>query len=132
VIVRARLPNRDGRLKPGMLLTVGIETAPRMSLAVPELSVVGEADSRFVYVVGKDQTARRVQVRTGLRSNGRIEILEGLKPGDRVVTDGVVKVTDGMKVRLAGASNATPGPRDAPAPGQAPAKAGPQAPRKEG
>jgi membrane fusion protein (multidrug efflux system) len=142
VVVRARLPNGDGRLKPGMLLTVGIETAPRMSLSVPELAVVGEGENRFVFVVGKDQSARRTQVRTGVRSNGRVEIVQGLKAGDRVVTDGVVKVTDGMKVRLAGASNAAPGPRNGPqgpAPAQAPEGAPPQpvgpqapAPRKEG
>jgi membrane fusion protein (multidrug efflux system) len=106
VTVRARLPNPDLKLKPGMLLSVGIETAPRLSLSVPELSVVGEGDSRFVYVVGQDEVAKRAQVRTGLRQNGRIEILEGLAPGQQVVTEGVVKLSDGMKVRLAGARNA--------------------------
>ena len=106
VQVRARLPNPDGRLKPGMLLTVGIETAPRLSLSVPELSVVGEGDSRFVYLVGEDGTAKRVQVRTGLRQNGRVEVLEGIRAGQQVVTEGVVKLSDGMKVRLAGAGNA--------------------------
>ena len=109
VTVRARLPNPDGKLKPGMLLTVRIETAPRMSLSVPELAVVGEGDSRFVYVVGPDGTAKRRQVRTGLRQEGRIEVLEGLQPGQKVVTEGVVKVSEGMKVRLAGARNAAPG-----------------------
>lgn len=102
VMVRAILPNPDRKLKPGMLLTVGIETAPRLSLSVPELAVVGEGDSRFVYVV-EDGVARRTNVRTGVRSNGRIEILEGLRPDQRVVTEGVVKLADGMKVRLAGA-----------------------------
>ncbi len=101
VTVRARLPNPDGRLKPGMLLTVVIETAPRMGLSVPELAVVGEGSSRFVYVVDKG-TAKRVEVRTGLRANGRVEILEGLKPGQGVVTEGVVKLSDNMKVRVAG------------------------------
>jgi len=100
--VRAILPNPDGRLKPGMLLTVRIETQPRIALSVPELSVVGEGDQRFVYVVGPDATAKRTQVKTGLRSEGRIEILDGLKPGAKVVTEGVVKLSDGMKVRLAG------------------------------
>lgn len=106
VMVRARLPNPDGKLKPGMLLTVAIETAPRMSLSVPELAVIGEGDSRFVYVVGEDGAAKRQQVRTGLRQAGRIEILEGLQPGQKVITEGVVKVADGMKVRLAGPQNA--------------------------
>ena len=102
VTVRARLPNPDGKLKPGMLLTVTIETAPRMSLSVPELAVIGEGERRFVFLVGEDGKARRSEVRTGLRSAGRIEILQGLRPGQRVVTDGVVKISDGMTVRLAG------------------------------
>ena len=101
VTVRARLANPDARLKPGMLLTVSIETAPRMSLSVPELAVVGEGDRRFVYVIDKG-TAKRVEVRTGLRQNGRVEIIEGIQPGQPVVTEGVVKLSDGMKVRLAG------------------------------
>jgi membrane fusion protein (multidrug efflux system) len=104
VMVRARLPNPDGKLKPGMLLTVAIETSPRLGLSVPELAVVGEGENRFVYVVGADGAAKRVQVRTGLRSAGRVEILEGLRPGQKVVTEGVVKLSDGMKVRLAGPS----------------------------
>jgi membrane fusion protein, multidrug efflux system len=82
-----------------------IEIAPRLSLSVPELAVIGEGDARYVYLVGEDGTARRQQVRTGLRQDGRIEILEGIQPGQRVVTEGVVKVADGMKVRLAGAQN---------------------------
>jgi membrane fusion protein (multidrug efflux system) len=85
-----------------MLLTVAIETSPRLGLSVPELALVGEGEGRFVYVVGADGAAKRVSVRTGLRSAGRVEILEGLKPGQKVVTEGVVKLSDGMKVRLAG------------------------------
>lgn len=111
VMVRARLPNGDGKLKPGMLLTVSIETAPRLGLSVPELAVVGEGDARFVYTVDAKGNARRTPVRTGLRTGGRVEILEGLKAGQQVVTEGVVKLSDGMKVRLAGTGNATPGPR---------------------
>ena len=106
VAVRARLPNPDRKLKPGMLLTVAIETAPRLSPSVPELAIVGEGDNRFVYTIGADNEVKRRQVRTGVRSAGRVEILEGLRPGERVVTEGVVKLADGMKVRLAGAGNA--------------------------
>lgn len=102
VMVRARLPNPDGRLKPGMLLNVSIETAPRLGLSVPELAVVGEGGSRFVYTIGRSGTVRRTEIKPGLRSAGRIEVLEGLKPGELVVTEGVVKLTDGIKVRLAG------------------------------
>ncbi len=102
VTVRARLPNPDRRLRPGMLLTVAVENAPRQSLSVPELAVIGEGEQRYVYVLDNESRAQRVQVRTGVRAGGRIEILAGLRPGLRVVTEGVVKVADGMVVRVEG------------------------------
>jgi membrane fusion protein (multidrug efflux system) len=105
--VRAILANGDRKLKPGMLLSVTIESAARTSLAVPELAVVGEGDQSFVFVIDGDK-AKRVPVKTGIRQAGKVEILEGLRPGQRVVTEGVVKISDGQKVRLAGAGAAKP------------------------
>jgi membrane fusion protein (multidrug efflux system) len=106
VKVRALLPNPDLKLRPGMLLTVTIESAPRLALSVPELAVVGEGENRFVYTVQPGNQVKRTPVRTGARMAGRIEIAEGLRAGQRVVTEGVVKVADGMRVRLAGTGNA--------------------------
>jgi membrane fusion protein, multidrug efflux system len=106
VTVRARLPNPDRLLRPGMLLTVAIASAPRTALSVPELSVIGEGDARYVYVVDDQGRARRTAVRTGVRAGGRIEIVEGLGSGQRVVTEGVVKVSDGLEVRLSGGEEA--------------------------
>ncbi|RHW17808.1 efflux RND transporter periplasmic adaptor subunit [Sphingomonas gilva] len=107
VTVRAILPNIDRKLKPGMLLTVGIESAARTSPAVPELAIVGEGQDSFVFTLDKG-VARRTKVATGLRQNGMVEVTDGLRPGTRVVTEGVVKLTDGQRVRLAGAQNAQP------------------------
>jgi membrane fusion protein (multidrug efflux system) len=103
VTVRALLPNQDRMLKPGMLLTVAVESAARTAPAVPELAVVGDGDRSFVYVVAPGDTVKRTLVRTGARQGGVVEIVQGLKPGQRVVTEGVVKLSDGMKVKLAGA-----------------------------
>ncbi len=126
VTVRARLSNPDRLLRPGMLLTVGIESAPRLALSVPELAVIGEGDQRFVYRLENGQ-ARRTPVRTGMRLNGRVEIREGLQPGQRVITEGVVKVTDNMRVRVAGAENARPGQnRPGPAAPDQPPRPAPQ------
>ncbi|MBX3595758.1 efflux RND transporter periplasmic adaptor subunit [Sphingomonas sp.] len=108
--VRAILPNGDRKLKPGMLLTVAVESSARTAMAVPELSVAGDGDDSFVFVV-EGGKAKRVQVRTGLHQNGLIEILAGLKPGQRVVTEGIVKIAPGQAVRTAGPGNATPAPR---------------------
>ncbi|MDB5716871.1 MAG: family efflux transporter subunit [Sphingomonas bacterium] len=115
VMVRAILPNPRQRLKPGMLMTVAVESRPRTAPAVPELAVVGEGDARFVYRVERDGTVKRVPVRIGAREVGRVEVIEGLAPGQKIVVEGMVKVSDGMKVRLAGPANAAPAAR-APAP----------------
>lgn len=101
VKVRAILPNPDRALKPGMLLTVNVIAKQRRSLAVPELAIVGDGDDRFVFLV-EDGKAKRTRVETGIRQNGLVEILGGVKAGQTVVTDGVVKLTDGVPVRLPG------------------------------
>lgn len=108
VMVRAILPNPGNILKPGMLLTVGVETSPRTTLAVPELAVIGEGDARYVFVVGADSRATRTPVKTGIRDGGMMEIVEGLRPGQMIVSEGVVKISDGTKVRLAGTAGAGP------------------------
>ncbi len=105
--VRALLANGDRKLKPGMLLTVVIEAAARTGIAVPELAITGEGEKSFVFVIDQGK-ARRVVVQTGMRQNGLVEIVGGLSPGQRVVTEGVVKLTDGQAVRTGGADNARP------------------------
>lgn len=96
--VRAVLANGDRKLKPGMLLTVSIESAARTAPAVPELAVVGEGEQSYVFTV-ENGKAKRVKVVTGLRQNGLIEIRQGIRAGQRVVTEGVVKIADGQAVR---------------------------------
>jgi membrane fusion protein (multidrug efflux system) len=104
VTVRAVIPNPDRALRPGMLLSVGIQSAQRTSLSVPELAVVAEGDRSYVFAVNGSRV-RRIPVRTGAHLAGRVEILAGLRPGQPVVTEGVIKVTDGDQVRLAGSGN---------------------------
>jgi membrane fusion protein (multidrug efflux system) len=109
VTVRALLPNPDRVLRPGMMLSVVISSASRSGLSVPELAVVGEGDNRYVFTLDPQGRVHRVQVRTGARIGGRIEIVQGLRPGQRVVTEGIVKVADGMQVRVQGAAGARGG-----------------------
>lgn len=106
--LRAVLPNSDGRLKPGMLLSVTLKSRPRRALAVPELAVLMEGERQYVFEVGKDGKAKRRPVKTGGRDGNLVEITEGLRPGQKIVTEGVVKVSDGAPVRIAG-NGAGPG-----------------------
>lgn len=102
VMVRVLIPNRGGRLKPGMLLSVTLQSRARSAVAVPELALVREGDGRYVYTVVKDSKAKRVAVSTGGRDGNLIEVTQGLSLGDKIVTEGVVKLSEGAKVRVAG------------------------------
>jgi membrane fusion protein, multidrug efflux system len=103
--LRAIIPNRGGMLKPGMLMNVTIESNGRTSVAVPELALVREGDTSFVYTVDAKNTAKRVPVKTGGRDGNLVEIVAGLEAGDKIVTEGVVKLSEGAKVRLKGSGS---------------------------
>ncbi|MBX9746796.1 MAG: efflux RND transporter periplasmic adaptor subunit [Hyphomonadaceae bacterium] len=103
VRVRAILPNTDEMLRPGMLMTVQVESNPRDALAIPEIAILDQADGAFVYrVVAREggQTVELVRVRIGQRSGGMAEVLEGLAQGDRVITEGVQSVRPGQPVQV--------------------------------
>lgn len=100
VTVRAVLPNQDHLLKPGMLLSVVVFKGSSETLVVPEEALVPVQKRQFVFVVGDDGVARRRQVTIGRRRPGRVEILDGLKLGERVITEGAMKIRPGSKVRV--------------------------------
>ena len=105
--VRAILPNVGEALRPGMLMTVEVRSNPREALAVPEIAVLEQADGTYVYAVraeGQTQRAELTRVRTGQRSAGMTEILDGLTDGDLVVTEGVQNLRPGQPVRVQGAA----------------------------
>jgi membrane fusion protein (multidrug efflux system) len=106
--VRAVLPNPGRKLLPGMLLTVSVASAARQALAVPELAVVGEGERSYVFTVNNG-VARRVPVEVGVRDGQRVEVLSGLRRGQPIVVEGVVKISDGQKVRVAGGATAARG-----------------------
>ncbi len=87
--VRAEIDNRDGALKPDMFANFRILTGSASeSPAVPEDAVVYEGEAAHVWMALADGTLSYRAIRTGRRNDGLVEVLEGLKPGDRVVTKG--------------------------------------------
>lgn len=90
--VRCRIADPTRELRPGMLATVTIEVRPPMaSLAVPADGVVREGDGTLTIWVTTDRHhfTQRV-VRTGLREDGKVQILDGLQPNELVVTRGAI------------------------------------------
>jgi cobalt-zinc-cadmium efflux system membrane fusion protein len=88
-MVRATVPNADGRLRPAMLATSEIITSPdSMAPGVPEAAIVREADQAHVWVVRPGGILDVRRIRTG-RSNGAVtEVRQGLAEGERIVTTG--------------------------------------------
>jgi membrane fusion protein (multidrug efflux system) len=106
VAVRAEIPNPDGELRPGMLMTTLLHRNPRTSPAVPERAVVPVGRESFVYLVRRTPdgkaSAERVPIKAGAREPGIVEALSGLKPGDEIVTDGVMGLTTGAPLQIDG------------------------------
>ena len=82
----------------GMLLQVFLQFGERNALLIPEKAISNLGERQFVFHVDANNIARRQEVTTGIRRDGMVEILSGCKPGDPIVTEGVAKVVDGMKV----------------------------------
>lgn len=98
--LRARLDNTRGQLRPGMFVRVRVIVGERAdALLVPEEAIVPLGGEFYVFTVDNGQ-ARRVPVKIGVRRSAQVEILEGLKAGDQVVTAGMRLSRDGQPVRI--------------------------------
>ncbi|PWT94852.1 MAG: hypothetical protein C5B55_02135 [Blastocatellia bacterium] len=88
VKVRTEVPNPDGRLKPDMFANVEIVTEMnRTAISVPESAVLDDGGKSIVFVAENNGYEKRV-VTAGIRGNNRVEIVDGLRAGDHVVTKG--------------------------------------------
>lgn len=99
VQVRAMLPNPDGVLKPGMFLTVNLQRDRGEVMVAPEEAIVPERGDQFVFLV-RDGVAEKRAVTLGRRIPGFVEIVNGLSPGDTVITEGTHKVRHGSRVEV--------------------------------
>jgi RND family efflux transporter MFP subunit len=104
LVVEAEVANQDARLKPGFFATARVEQATRQqALLVPVAAVRTVAGTPRVFVIGRQADGARAEERvvaTGQTVDDRIEITSGLKPGEEVVTAGVDKVVDGIRLSV--------------------------------
>jgi membrane fusion protein (multidrug efflux system) len=99
VVLRARLPNPDGRLRPGLFARVTLVLNERNdAIQVPEQALVPQGQDQFVFRV-VDGKAALTKVTAGIRRDGMVEITDGLGPGDEVVTAGQLRIRDGAPVK---------------------------------
>lgn len=100
---RALLPNPDGVLRPGMLMSVMVEGEQRQSLVIPEAALLPLGKQQFVMVVTErdgETVAGRLEVVIGERSAGMVEVLEGLSSEQQVITHGNFRVSPGQAIQV--------------------------------
>jgi membrane fusion protein (multidrug efflux system) len=101
LVIRAQVHNKDGGLRPGMFARVRLFTSGiQDTLVVPEESLFPVGDDKYVYKV-VDGKATRQKIQIGARREGRVEVVNGLTAEDVVVTAGVIKLREGVAVRVA-------------------------------
>ena len=99
ILVKARVPNPDLTLRPGLFATVEARLGERANvLAVPDSAVVYGSDGTFVWRIGADQKASTATVELGIRHEGQVEVRRGLQAGDVVVVAGTNKLAPGVGV----------------------------------
>ncbi|GAB6195320.1 efflux RND transporter periplasmic adaptor subunit [Lysobacter xanthus] len=106
--VYADLPEPDG-LRTGAYLPGRILVGEARALVVPATAVVQRDGNPYVFNVDDKGIAHRVRVRTGTETGGRVEILDGLAPGARVVDRGAGFLGDGDRVRIVAGEAAAAG-----------------------
>ena len=106
ILLKGRFPNDDGALWPGAFVNVRLQLYIQPdALVVPSSAVVAGQQGSFVYVIQQDSTAATRPV-TVSRTEGDYAIVNGdVQPGDRVVTDGQLRLRQGAKVQIKAAAD---------------------------
>lgn len=125
VQVQATLPNRDGRLRPGMFVQTALSTGAAngvIALPAPAVSYAPYGDSVFVVTELKDPNGRPYKgvrqqfVKLGGSRGDQVAVLSGIKAGDEIVTSGVFKLRNGAAVlvnnKVTPANSRAPKPED--------------------
>ncbi|MCQ2301393.1 MAG: efflux RND transporter periplasmic adaptor subunit [Bacteroidales bacterium] len=100
--VEVIVENKDQKLRPGMFARVSANFGTNHHVVVPDVAVVKQMGSgeHFIYVLQPDNTVKYTLVETGKRMGNKYEIISGINEGDKVVTEGQVRLKDGVKVTV--------------------------------
>ncbi len=102
VKLRAMFPNTDSALFPQQFVNARLLVQTLRGVVVaPQAAIQTGAPGEFVYLVKPDNTVSVQVVKTGASQDATVEVTDGLKPGDKVVTDGLDRLRDGARISVA-------------------------------
>jgi membrane fusion protein (multidrug efflux system) len=116
-LVKAFIPNPKAQLRPGMFANLDLTLVVREnSTVIPEAAItqILTNSQAVVFVVDDTGNAQMRKIRTGVRLVGAVEVLEGIKPEQTVIVEGLQKVVPGAPVRIAPPADAASPPRKDP------------------
>ncbi len=97
--VRIEFPNKDLKMKPGMLMAATLDFPAINAPIIPVQALEYSGTKRYVYVIGEDNKVIRTEVTLGARVENRVVIASGLNVGDEIVVQGLVNMRDGVTVK---------------------------------
>jgi len=101
VKVTVEIPDPTMKLKPGMFVDVKISVSNKNdAIIIPIKSIIHKNDKSFVFIFKKMQVFKK-EIKTGISEEDNIEVVDGLKEGDRIVTVGIETLKDKMRVKIA-------------------------------
>lgn len=115
ILMRARIPNKSNKMKPGMFVRVAVTLDNRPNaIIIPEQTIWPQGRDTFVFRV-VDGKAALTKIEIGNRQPGQVEVVSGLAPNDVVITEGQIKLRDGAPVTVMAEPPAAAAPVPAPA-----------------
>ena len=99
LLSRISIKNENLELLSGSLLEITVKFNVRDALSVPDTSIMMEGEKSYIYKVSDENITNKTEVDIGLRSDGKVEILSGLKKGDQIVAEGLKKVRPRGKIK---------------------------------
>ena len=99
ILARAKIDNEESEIIPGSLLEIEIFYDEKNAIAAPDTSIMYEGSKKFIYKIIENNIIKKIEVKTGVRNKGNLEILNGLNIGDKIIAEGLTKIRPGMKVK---------------------------------
>ena len=99
ILARAKINNEESEIIPGSLLEIEIFYNEKNALSIPDTSIMYEGSKKFIYQITENNLIKKIEIETGVRKFGNLEVINGLAEGDKVIAEGLTKVRPGMRVK---------------------------------
>ena len=99
ILARAKINNENLEILPGSLLEIELLYLEEDNLAIPDTALLMEGNKTFVYKIIENNMTKKIEIKTGVRDKGSLEIISGLSQGDKIVAEGLTKVRPNMKIK---------------------------------